>query len=191
MKNCRTTFIAGMSYRAKVRLLTTVVLLLLLPHTATTAPVASEHEIKAAFLYNFGRFAKWPDDALGAAGTPFVIGLYNTEPFGDALDLIRGKTAHGRPVSLKICKTAKDAALCHVVLLNAEDHTINDSALAECATRPILTVGETSAFLRKGGAIAMYMDGGRVRIAVNTKTIAGTGVTLSSELLSIARLVGD
>jgi hypothetical protein len=34
------------------------------------AGTPSEHQVKAAFLYNFANFVEWPDGALGPAGAP-------------------------------------------------------------------------------------------------------------------------
>jgi hypothetical protein len=57
---------------------------------APGAAQPTEFDVKAAFLYNFGKFVEWPEASLPADGT-FVIGVLGTDPFGRALDDLEGK----------------------------------------------------------------------------------------------------
>ncbi len=52
---------------------------------------SKEYQIKAAFLYNFVQFVKWPPDAFSSPGAPLYIGVLGDDPFNGALeDTIRG-----------------------------------------------------------------------------------------------------
>jgi hypothetical protein len=52
-----------------------------------------------------------------------------------------------------------------------------------------LTVGEGDEFLRQGGMVAFVIENRRVRFDVNQTTAANAGLTLSSRLLMVARVV--
>ena len=59
----------------------------------------SEYDVKAAFLYNFGKFIQWPTNAFASANAPLVIGIYGNNPFGQNIaSVVRGKKINGHPV---------------------------------------------------------------------------------------------
>src|SRR5205814_5844176 len=41
----------------------------------------SEYQMKAAYLYNFGKFIDWPPETLPANNSPLVIGVLGNDPF--------------------------------------------------------------------------------------------------------------
>ncbi len=47
-------------------------------------------KVKAAYLYNFARFVKWPGDAFEDEQAPIVIGVVGRDPFGAVLDPKKG-----------------------------------------------------------------------------------------------------
>src|SRR5215469_18423455 len=71
----------------------------------------SEYQVKAAFLYDFGKFVEWPTNAFASTNAPLLIGIYGKNPFGnDLADVIRDRYINGHPVitrdvSLKEIKT--------------------------------------------------------------------------------------
>jgi hypothetical protein len=75
------------------------------------------------------------------------------------------------------------------VFLPGADTDRIDQAVRVTSTRPVLTIGESSDFLRRGGMIAFVIDGGRVRFDVNLPVAARRGLTLSSRLLQVARTI--
>jgi hypothetical protein len=78
---------------------------------------------------------------------------------------------------------------CELVFLPGADTDRIDQAVRVTSTRPVLTIGESSDFLRRGGMIAFVIDGGRVRFDVNLPVAARRGLTLSSRLLQVARTI--
>ena len=59
----------------------------------------SEYQLKAAFLYNFGKFVSWPARDFGSNNAPLVIGVFEDNPFHDDLkNMIAGKNINGHPV---------------------------------------------------------------------------------------------
>jgi hypothetical protein len=50
----------------------------------TTKP--TEHQVKAAYLYNFGKFVQWPPRTAAAKNDPFRICVLGQNPFGMMLN---------------------------------------------------------------------------------------------------------
>src|SRR5260370_6693772 len=90
-------------------LLLAAVLLSLAPLTVQAdAPVATEHEVKAAYLYIFGKFVRWPEHAFSDSDQPFVIGVLGDDPFGGVLDLtVRDRLVQNRKLIVKRFASAK------------------------------------------------------------------------------------
>src|SRR5205809_716880 len=66
---------------------------------AAAAKSPTEHQVKAAFLYNFANFVEWPVAALGPPGSPLKVCVLGADPFGGALDeAFRDQVVQGRKV---------------------------------------------------------------------------------------------
>jgi len=149
---------------------------------------AGEHEVKAVFLYNFGKFVRWPQKALPRKA-PLVIGVVDPEVFGNAFLSIEGKKAQGHPVEIRYKPTVEEMASCHIVLLNHENDLMTKIALTELEGLPILTVGEREGFIRWGGIMRFYMEGQSVRIEANPKAAAAAKLKLNAKLLEVSKVV--
>jgi len=54
---------------------------------------------------------------------------------------------------------------------------------------PILTVGETPGFAERGGVIRLVLEDNKVRFEVNVDAAHQAGLTISSRLLTLARII--
>lgn len=52
------------------------------PLCAAQIPKATEYEVKAAYLYNFGKFVTWPSNGSAGGSDDFVICVLGQDPFG-------------------------------------------------------------------------------------------------------------
>ena len=55
--------------------------------------------------------------------------------------------------------------------------------------RPVLTVSDGAGFAQAGGMIELFVEGGRMRFAVNLDAVEQAHVRLSSQLLGLAKIV--
>jgi len=153
------------------------------------SPVLTEYDVKAAYLYNFGKFVQWPSDRRRAAGS-FDLCVVGRDPFGPALDrVVTGATIGGRPVQARRLAAPAEAARCHVVFVGAPDERQAAALLAAVGQSDVLTVGDSPRFLDLGGMIRFVVDGARVRFEVNLTRARAAGLTLSSDLLRVATAV--
>lgn len=175
--------------RGWLRLLTAC-LLLLAPLVARAQPaVSKEYQIKAVFLFNFAQFVEWPETAFPDANAPIRIGVLGDDPFGQALDeVVRGETIKGRPLTVARSRRLSDLSDCHLIFISKSESWRLDDSLEQLATRPVLTVSEVDGFAQRGGIIAFFSDGKKVRFEINPASARRVNLKISSELLSLGKI---
>lgn len=142
-------------------------------------------EVQAAYLYQFGRFASWPDSAKGP--TPVRIGVFASNEFRSTVErVVRGRTVQGRPVVVQQLSSAEDARACQIVYISGQGDKWTSETLARLRDASVLTVGDGDRFLRMGGMIGFQLRAQRVRFDVELHPVAAAGIRLHSQLLSIA-----
>jgi hypothetical protein len=177
--------------RHRTACLTAFVALVLSPPLSTgvlgvQAGRQRELEVKAAYLFNFGRFVRWPSAAL-APGAPFGVCVIGQDPFGPVLDsTLAGETIDGHRVVAYRVASAREAGPCHIAFLNEVDRGRRRTALAELASRPILTVGDRAAFTDDGGIVEFVPVGSRIRFELNEAAAERAGLVIGSELARVA-----
>jgi hypothetical protein len=159
-----------------------------------TAPVRagapSEHQVKAAFLFNFANFVQWPDGALGPAGTPLKVCVVGTDPFGAALDdAFRGQVVQERSVQIARGPTLATVGRCHILFLSQSERARWPELLKELRGVPTLTVADGPPLVRQGGMVSFVLEAKRVRFEINRGVAEHAGLRISSKLLALARIV--
>ena len=148
-----------------------------------------EYEIKAAYLYNFINYIDWPADALPPAGSTITIGIVGENPFGPALDPLNGKQIKGRTLAVKQVATAKDLEQCQIVFICTSEKNRLAEIFGQLKESKVLTVSEMDGFASQGGIINFISERNKVRFEINPDAAKRLGLTISSELLKLARLV--
>jgi len=151
--------------------------------------IRREYEIKAAYLYNFINYIDWPADALPPAGGTIMIGIMGENPFGAALDPLNGKQVKGRTLVVKQIAGPQDLAQCQIVFFSSSEKPRLPELLQQLKDSQILTVSEIDGFAQRGGIINFISERNKVRFEINPDTARRLGLTISSELLKLAKLV--
>lgn len=182
----------GRRVAALVRRTLTVALLLLafLTYPPTSAYPqqiqATDIQVKAAFLLNFGRYATWPRPPENN----FLICVLGHDPFGQTLDsIVAGEKIASQPAEVRRVQTVQEASSCHVLYISDSEELRLQATLVSLAKTPVLTVSDAPRFADQGGMIQFVLDGNRVRFIVNLGAAQRAGLTLSSELLKVAKTV--
>jgi hypothetical protein len=150
----------------------------------------AEYQVKAAYLYGFGRFVDWPSDAPTAADAAFVLCVLGEDPFGRLLDQVtEGGQLKNQPVAVRRVARVEDAAACNTLFVSASEQARWPHILSLLEHRPVLTVGDSPDFAKKGGIIGFSKEGSRVRFTVNLAAAQEAGLMLQSELLRVAAAV--
>jgi hypothetical protein len=148
---------------------------------------ARDNEVKAVYLLNFGRFARWPLTASPAPAAGFAVCVLGRDPFGPTLDaVVDGETIDGRPVVARRLTSGSNAAGCRILFISLSEGVNLKKILQSIDRTPMLTVSELPQFAEQGGMIQFVSEGNRVRFAVNVTATEDAGLMLSSELLRVA-----
>jgi TonB family protein len=152
-------------------------------------PRTKEYQVKAAYLYNFAKLAKWPKQSLPAGPSPLVIGVVGgDDEFVDILTkTVGGRTIETHPVIVKPAPSPDELKSCHIVFFRSSERKRTPGAIAALSQASILLVGEDEAFLRQGGMINLVLEGGRVRFELNRDALDGADLHFSPQLLMQAK----
>jgi hypothetical protein len=147
--------------------------------------------LTAAFLFNFVKFTTWPADGL-RDGSPIVICIGGNELVADALvQLTKGKTVEGHALAIRRTDLERPLNECHVVYGASLNANRAQDLVRSSSGLPILTVSDLEDFAERGGVANFFIDGSRMRFAVNPDAAERARLRISSKLLALARVVRD
>ncbi len=150
---------------------------------------AREYRIKAAFVYNFAKFTRWPAGSFANGEAPLDFCIYGEDPFGGALDAVAGKTIRGRKVALRRIAAIEASAGCHLLFISTSEAGRLAGILTAVGDRPVLTVAEMPDFARAGGIINLKTnEEDKLGFEINTGTARRAGLRFSSKLLNLAEI---
>jgi hypothetical protein len=153
-------------------------------------PRPTDYQVKATYLYNFGRFIEWPGKVAAAQGGSFTVCVLGQDPFGPSLDAtLAGETIGGKTVVAKRISSAEESGDCQILFLSLTDDSGLNKIIADLDKKAVLTVSDMSQFVKRGGMIQFVLEGKKVRFEVNLTATQHAGLTLSSELLKVATAV--
>jgi hypothetical protein len=157
--------------------------------SAGVGAVASEYEVKAAFVYNFTRFVQWPE---ARASGPLDICVMGEDPFGSAIDeAVENKRIGGREITVTRLSDVEKASACEVLFIAPSEHDKVERIVKTLARVPVLTVGDIEDFAERGGMINLTKQGSHIRFEINVDALERAGLRASSQLLGLATIVGD
>jgi hypothetical protein len=148
----------------------------------------TEDDVKAAYLFNFSRFVRYP------AGTPvantFDICLLGRNDIGPVLQsVVQNEAIDAHPVRVLSLSRPTDARACAIVYVGASEASRIDKDLAALDGSNALTVSDVPGFVDRGGMIQFVLQNNRVRFAINLSSAEHSHLALSSELLKVALAV--
>jgi YfiR/HmsC-like len=150
----------------------------------------TDYQVKATYLYNFGRFIEWPGKVAAAEGGSFTVCVLGQDPFGPSLDAtLAGETIGGRTIVAKRISSAEESGNCQIIFLSLADDSRLNKIIADLDKKAVLTVSDMPQFVKRGGMIQFVAEGKKVRFEVNLTATQHAGLTLSSELLKVATAV--
>jgi YfiR/HmsC-like len=172
--------------RVSVRLLLLCWTLLSLPGVSQADSGGhQEYQVKAAFLYNFARFTTWPDTGSGT----FNLCILGNNPFEGAVESLRNKPVHEKPLAVIHIDSARQAANCQLLYIDKSLSGQLAGIIAELGRYPVLTVSDIDGFINHGGTIGFLVIDNRIRFEINIPAASNAGLSISSKLLTLATTV--
>jgi len=154
---------------------------------AAGADVAPHVAVKAALLYNFAKFAEWPGLPSGA---PIAFCVVGDEGMAAALvETVRGQNINGHMLEVARPQDSATWRACHLLFLAESEARQLAGGLEAIRELPVLTVSDGKDFSQASGIIELYVEGGRMRFAINLDAADRSGLRLSSRLLGLAKII--
>ena len=167
-----------------------------------------EHQIKAAFLYNFIKFVDWPKEKFGNSDEPIIIGLIggHSGHIGEAIEPIKDKKVKGKNIVVKHFKSFEELkkssgednpesgrkiealTKCHLLFICDKEKNFKE-IINSVKDHSVLTVGEVKGFLESGGIINFLMEEKKIRFEVNIVAARQAELKIRSKLLRLAKRV--
>jgi hypothetical protein len=148
-----------------------------------------EYLIKAAILYNFAKFTRWPAESFESADAPLQLCVFGIDPFRDALATIDGKRVGSRTLRTRLITDTTMVDGCHLMFVSASESERLADILAATHGAAVLTVADIPDFSRAGGVITLNIVEDRTRFDVNRLAADQAGLKLSAKLLRLADTV--
>lgn len=160
---------------------------------AASGPVraqSSEPAAKARFAVTFARFVQWPALPVGA-DTPLRLCVLQRSPaLASAFAVHDGAAVGTRRLSV-VLEPGTTVSGCDLLFVDGSGASAAAPLLAEGAQRPILTVGAVDGFIARGGMVELVNVDDALRFDVDLGAVRRAGLSLSSQVLKLARRVRE
>lgn len=146
-----------------------------------------EDDLRAALVIGFARFTEWP---AGQREGPLVIGVLGHAGTVASMEKVaEGKSVNGRPVVVRVLRSAAQAPGCHIVyvgrLQGVRLADVMKELLAGDSKPARLLIGEDDRFLAASGAVHLFEEDGRMSFEANLTALQQVNLTISPKLLRL------
>jgi hypothetical protein len=153
----------------------------------------TEYKLKAAVLYKFARYTRWPDAAFKDKTAPFIVAVIGKDPYGKLLeDTFRDHPIGERKVEIVRWTEPAQITNCHMLFVAGKDE--KDEKLVEKVAevvrgRSVLLITDSQRGPERSAHIGFYLDANKIRFVVNLKNTKASTLEISSELLKLAKII--
>jgi hypothetical protein len=168
--------------------------IMILLSTLSLFSTEDEYYRKAALFKVFSQNIKWPKDSdVNDQKKPFVIGVIGKNPFGSILETAYSQEENkikNKKVEIRYILKKEEIESCHILFISKSIDKELEEILAITTAKPILTIGETKGFAEKGVLFNLYIKREEIRFEINALALRESRLIPSSQLLSVAKIVG-
>lgn len=150
-----------------------------------------ERLIKVAFIYNFAKFTRWPENTWANQSAPLYLCTVGEDELVDGLLRLGGQTIQAHPVITRSLAKMQNPEACHLLYIATSEQKSYKNILKTLHGKPVLTVSELRHFSRSGGMIELYREHDKTRFIINLLTAREAGLELSARLLSLAVVINE
>jgi len=145
--------------------------------------------LKAAFIYNFAKFTRWPENTWKQQNAPLNLCTIGKDELINELKRLTGKTIKDHPVITQSLQNKQIPDNCHLLYIASSEKNHYKNILESVHNKPILTISEQPHFARSGGMIEFFRKKDQTRFIINLGITRNTGLTVSSRLLNLALVI--
>lgn len=169
-------------------LLPYIIFSLALITSASAHAVQKEYVLKAGFLYNFALFGQW--QATSENTSNFLICSPDSQFIAIANAALDNRKVHNRNLLNKHTALEKAALKqCDIIFITDKTYNLWLNAYTDLELENTMVVGETDGFIAAHGHIRFFLSSSKVRFEVAPGKLKEAGITMSSKVLRLARVV--
>lgn len=148
------------------------------------------YEMQALFLYNFANFVEWPDSAFPSAASPVRMCLFGGIPLDTFVKVFDGTRIKNRELVIVQVQTLEALSKsCQILFVGFDKKDYVSQLLKDGNHTFVLSVSGIENFAEQGGVINITRTADQMQIVVNLESALKNGLYISSDLLSIARVL--
>ena len=168
-----------------------VLAMLVVTPFAAAAPAdrASESAVRAALVYNFAKFTEWPANLIAPGELLSLCVAEDSSMAAELEELVANRTVGQRGLTVRRVRLDQSLLTCHLLYARGLDARRTTRLLDLIGSAPILTISDHEEFAQNGGIANFFVDGGRIRFAINVAAVQRARLQVSSKLLILARVV--
>ena len=175
-----------LGFRARwpaIRLLAPMALCLLCSFSNAAAPV-NENELKVAYLFNFAKFVKWPNELVS---NDFGVCALNPGDISSAFLALNGRLLGVQKMKVTFLKSIDnvDWSGCQILYLDGEGAAESKHINLQLREKPVLIVADAPIH-QSGAMISLFNVKNKLRFEVNIRTIEENKLIVSSHLSKLA-----
>ncbi len=154
--------------------------------TIAEAQLLHSSQLKASYIFNFSRFAQWPNEEQLNGFKIGVVG--NSEIFQVIKQQADLKNENGEKWQVIEIQSESDAITCQIIVFSGATNTEIISMIAALKNTPILTIGDNLPdFITLGGIINMNPEEDpSSKFHVNFQAAKKSNIVLSASFLDLS-----
>ena len=165
-------------------------LLLMLSSVTVHANNSERHQITALFLYNFANFVEWPERAFVSKKSPLRMCLFGDVPFSSMMDAFDGALIGERELGILMTNEMSEIESgCHILFVGNDQRAHLPNFFKQIQYSYVLSVSDKENFLHEGGIINIVNTSKQLQFDINLTMASANKLTISSDLLSLARKI--
>ena len=150
-------------------------------------PVPAD-KIKAAYTFQFSKFATWPDKNSHNKKY-FSVCILGQEPIAKELESLRKYKTNGRSISVFYLKKITNIDKCNILYIAETERNRLNVIFHILKNKPVLTVSSIPDFALQGGIVGLVTDNNKIRLEINMASARKADIKLSAKLLEIANVI--
>ena len=171
------------------RCLVGIFCLLLSSSVNTEDSLSKEDQLKAAYIWNFLDFIKWPSSESGIPSSEIRICIDGSNDFIEHFRQLVGNRRVGKLQHTVEVLNLKEARSCELIYVREANKTTALKLVgAKSLDEDTVIVADISSIYFPGAAITFYQENNKLRFEVDMERINILNADFSSELLKLARI---
>ncbi|MBL6445593.1 YfiR family protein [Fulvivirga sp. 29W222] len=146
-----------------------------------------ENRLKSIWLEKFSKFIEWPTTDTLEYFTITILGEGDINQY--LFDIYENRTIKNKPVKINVINKIDNIEYCNILFVNTGQAKELDKVLDRVKSKPILTIGDTQGFAKKGVIINFYLEQNKVRFELNISAAKSSGLDIDFRLLEAARII--